>query len=176
MFRGANGLLDPAWWDHAQQEWAASKGIQMSHKKLPSKPVVASVAASGVQQIPLISGFPYNMAPNPDASYKNGLFGCCSDCSVAALCFCLPCSLARAQAMADGRSCVLIDLCCCPCPLQIRKETKAKFGIPQSGCSDCIQFALCCPLAHCADVRELKYRYEQAHLAWSCCGTMEKTQ
>lgn len=172
VFRGADGLLDVAWWDRAQAEWGASLGLTLSKSKSMPNAEQASAPLSARRWEPLRQ-FPYNRQVNRDDSYRTGLLDCCSDCQALVCCFCLPCSLAQAQAMADGRSCNLFDLCCCPCPLQIRKQTKAKFGLPDGGCGDCLQFLFCCPLAHCADVRELKYRYGQAGIKWSCCGTME---
>lgn len=127
-------------------------------------PIVTAVKSS------LPSGyFPHNVAENSQ-EYSSRLTDCCDEPSFCFYFPCVCCFLAKSKAMADGRPCTVFDLCCPQPPCAIRRQVKSKFGIPASGMGDCCAFVFCCPCASCQDMIEMKRRYDEANIRWSCTG------
>lgn len=84
---------------------------------------------------------------------------------------CVCCFLGKSKAMADGRPCEVTDICCPQPPCLIRKQMKTRFGIKRNDAGDCCTFLFCCPCAACQDMIEMKRRYDEANIRWSCLGT-----
>lgn len=119
--------------------------------------------------------FPHT-APANSTEYSAGIMNCSDDSSLCCYFFCVCCFLAKSKAMADGRACDPFDICCIQPPCFIRKQMKAKFGIPQEECSDCFSMIFCCPCASCQDIIEMKRRYEEANITWNCSGTTMQSE
>lgn len=169
------GLLIPEFWQEADDRWREQQGLKEKARKARVDQAVMYVEDETKPTGPTrLKNFPFN-APRNSESYENSLCGCCSDCGVLMCCvFCAPCSLGKARAMADGRSCDCTDVLCCPIVVQTRYTIRAKFGLKEEWFADCLRGCICGPCVHCQDVREMKYRYKAVGQSWSCSGMSMK--
>ena len=108
---------------------------------------------------------------NGPAVYQNSLCGCCADCRSCCCSFLCPaCQYAQNyEKLQAGESgccrCVfnfsLFTCLFCLSPLlvcNLRGNIKKKFGMPTSGCGDCLLSYICCCCTMAQDARELNER------------------
>eukprot|EP00824_Muranothrix_gubernata_P020041 TRINITY_DN40264_c0_g1_i1.p2 TRINITY_DN40264_c0_g1~~TRINITY_DN40264_c0_g1_i1.p2 ORF type:complete len:133 (-),score=27.34 TRINITY_DN40264_c0_g1_i1:98-448(-) len=98
------------------------------------------------------------MAAAP-TTWSSGIFDCFNDfnsCLCGLCCGC--CVAAQNKAAVDDRPTTLCDYLFCPPEYFTRQQIRAKYGMEEAVCGDCMLMICCGPCALCQDARELKAR------------------